>query len=67
MRRGRASRPDATLRRLATEETGQGLVEYLMVIALVAIGLISVLQLLFGELAGFFQQAAAALKTMVPR
>jgi len=60
-------RISAALRRLANEETGQGLVEYLMLIALVAIGLISVLQLLFGEVAGFFEQATAALERIVPR
>ncbi|HYF80608.1 MAG TPA: Flp family type IVb pilin [Symbiobacteriaceae bacterium] len=56
----------AALRRLCSEEEGQGLVEYLMIIALVALGLFTVLDTLSETLVGFIGQVMAALETMVP-
>lgn len=56
----------AALRRLGSEEEGQALVEYLMIIALVVLGLFTVLDSLSETLAGFLSQAIAALETMVP-
>jgi Flp pilus assembly pilin Flp len=56
----------AALRRLGSEEEGQALVEYLMIIALVALGLFTVLDTLSETLVGFISQVMAALETMVP-
>jgi pilus assembly protein Flp/PilA len=44
-----------------SDETGQGLVEYALIIALVAIGLIAILLVLRNSIGDVFNNAAAAL------
>jgi pilus assembly protein Flp/PilA len=47
--------------RLWNEETGQGLVEYALIIALVAIGLITILTVLRNSIGTVFKGAATEL------
>jgi pilus assembly protein Flp/PilA len=49
------------LKRLWNEEEGQGMVEYGLIIALIAVGLIIALGLMGTSLEGIFDQIAAAL------
>jgi pilus assembly protein Flp/PilA len=44
-----------------SDETGQGLVEYALIIALVAVGLIAILLVLRNSIGDVFNNAAAAL------
>ncbi len=44
-----------------SDETGQGLVEYALIIALVAVGLIAILIVLRNSIGDVFNNAAAAL------
>jgi pilus assembly protein Flp/PilA len=48
-------------RRLLSDETGQGLVEYALIIALVAVGLIAILLVLRNAIGNVFNNAATQL------
>jgi Flp pilus assembly pilin Flp len=48
-------------RALWSDETGQGLVEYALIIALVAVGLIAILIILRNSIGDVFNNAAATL------
>ena len=50
---------------IANEEEGQGLVEYALILALIAIAAISVLPLIGGKIKGIFQSADDALGATV--
>lgn len=54
------------LRRLVSEEEGQGLVEYALIIGLVAIVLIAALQGMEGGIAGVFTRIQTALGLIAP-
>ena len=47
--------------RLRSDDTGQGLVEYALIIALVAVGLIAILLILRNSIGDVFNNAAEAL------
>jgi pilus assembly protein Flp/PilA len=51
----------AALQALLREETGQGLVEYALIIALVAVGLIAILLVLRNSIGNVFNNAATVL------
>jgi len=51
----------AALQALWREETGQGLVEYALIIALVAVGLIAILLVLRNSIGNVFNNAATQL------
>jgi pilus assembly protein Flp/PilA len=48
-------------RRFLSDETGQGLVEYALIIALVAVGLIAILLVLRNSIGNVFNNAATQL------
>jgi pilus assembly protein Flp/PilA len=50
-----------TLRALWQEDSGQGLVEYALIIALVAVGLIAILLILRNSIGNVFNNAATQL------
>ncbi len=49
------------MNRFFTDESGQGLVEYALIIALVAIGLIAILTILRNSIGTVFKTSATAL------
>jgi pilus assembly protein Flp/PilA len=51
----------ALLQRFWREDTGQGLVEYALIIALVAVGLIAILLVLRNSIGNVFNNAATQL------
>src|SRR6266540_4036572 len=51
----------AALQALSREDTGQGLVEYALIIALVAVGLIAILLVLRNSIGNVFNNAATQL------
>jgi pilus assembly protein Flp/PilA len=51
----------ASLRSFWADDSGQGLVEYALIIALVAVGLIAILLVLRNSIGDVFNNAAAAL------
>jgi pilus assembly protein Flp/PilA len=51
----------AALQALWREDTGQGLVEYALIIALVAVGLIAILLVLRNSIGNVFNNAATVL------
>jgi pilus assembly protein Flp/PilA len=51
----------AALQALLREEAGQGLVEYALIIALVAVGLIAILLVLRNSIGNVFNNAATVL------
>ena len=50
---------------IANEEEGQGMVEYALILALIAIAAISILPSIGGKIKGIFQSADDALGTTV--
>lgn len=50
------------LRRFWSDESGQGLVEYVLIIALVAIGLIAIMYVFRDAIGNIFNNIAATLK-----
>ena len=50
-------------RAIGRDETGQGLVEYALIIALVAVGLIAILLVLRNSIGNVFNNAATQLNT----
>ena len=55
-----------TLQRLWTDESGAELTEYSLVIGVVAVGLIAVLVLFRGQIAGLFTRMGASLDAAPP-
>jgi pilus assembly protein Flp/PilA len=51
----------ASLRTFCAEDSGQGLVEYALIIALVAVGLIAILLVLRNSIGDVFNNAASVL------
>jgi pilus assembly protein Flp/PilA len=51
------------LRTFWSDETGQGLVEYALIIALVAVGLVAILLVLRNSIGRVFNNAASVLNT----
>jgi len=49
------------LRTLSSDESGQGLVEYALIIALVAVGLVAILLVLRNSIGNVFNNAATQL------
>lgn len=58
---GRLRRP---LRQLRASESGQGLVEYALIIAIVSLGAIASLTFLKGSIAGLFSKAGSSISTV---
>jgi|GEM_PF-3286113 len=52
------------LGRLRREEAGQGLVEYGSIVTLIAIGVLSLLSLLYDRVAGIYGAVATALQSI---
>ncbi|HWI65211.1 MAG TPA: hypothetical protein VNT75_25555 [Symbiobacteriaceae bacterium] len=56
----------AAIRKAIHEEAGQGLTEYLLMLTLVAVGLVSLVGLIRGPVTLFLQAAITALRGMTP-
>jgi Flp pilus assembly pilin Flp len=50
---------------LANDEAGQGLAEYGAIVAVIAIGALSLLRLLYFQVAGIFGGAATTIQTLM--
>ena len=55
----------AFLRRLKREEDGQGMVEYGTIVTLIAVGVLSLLSLLYDQVAAIYGQVATALQAVL--
>jgi len=55
-------RISAFLRRLRHEEDGQGMVEYGTIVTLIAVGLISLLSLLYDQVADIYNMVSTAIE-----